>query len=211
MTCTERKIRMSGEVVTYRCDLLALDQDYGVLKYVVGERRTIATVTLVPGTLTFAVYWPDRNYNLYYWTSPEEMPAGTATGPAANGDVGPARPIAAADAAADSEQVALGARTEPPIAAGGASAPRLRPIGYYFNIVDSVSLTPLCFTYRDLVVDLFVAPGGEPVVLDEEELPRDIDPALRSFIEAIKRQLLRDHLRIIEEADRLLAPLIAAA
>jgi len=48
-------------------------------------------------------------------------------------------------------------------------------------------------------------------VLDEEELPSDIDPALRSFIEAIKRQLLRDYRGIIDEADRLLAPLLAAA
>ncbi len=168
MTCTERKIRLSGEVVTYQCDLVALEIDYGILKYVTSERRTVASATLEPGTFTFAVYWPGRNYNLYYWTIPEDPPI--------DGEAG--KPL------------------------------RLRPVGYYFNLVDSVSLSPLQFTYRDLVVDIFVSPEGELSVLDEEELPAGTDSSLLAFIEAIKRQLLRDYRTVIAEVDSLLEPVL---
>lgn len=195
MTCIERKIRLNGEVDSYRCDLLALEPDHGVLKYVVSERRTVASATLLPGTVTFALYWPERNYNLYYWALPEDPPT------AADGCAEPAE---------GSEGRPSVGEGRPPTAKGDLAS-ALRPIGYYINIVDSVSLTPACFTYRDLVLDLFIAPGGEPVVLDEEELPLDIEPALHAFIEAIKRQLLRDHRRILQEADRLLAPHLCAA
>ncbi len=169
MTCTERKIRLSGEVVTYQCDLLALEIDHGILRFVTSERRVIASATLEPGTFTFAVYWPERNYNLYYWTY----------------------------------------REDPPLDGEAGEPSRLRPVGYYFNIVDSVSLSPLQFAYRDLVVDIFVTPEGEPSVLDEDELPADTDASLLSFIEAIKRQVLRDYREIIAEVDRLLAPILA--
>ena len=171
MTCTERKIRLSGEVVTYRCELLALEIDYGILKFVTSEWRIVASATLEPGTYTFAVYWPGRNYNLYYWTFPED----------------------------------------PPIEGEESEPTPLRPVGYYFNIVDSVSLSPLQFAYRDLVVDIFVTPEGELSVLDEEELPADTDESLRAFIEAIKRQVMRDYREIIEEVDLMLAPILAEA
>ena len=168
MTCMERKIRLSGEVVTYQCDLLALEIDYGILRFVTSERRVIASATLEPGTFTFAVYWPERNYNLYYWIFPED----------------------------------------PPIEGEASEPSRLRPVGYYFNIVDSVSLSPLQFAYRDLVVDIFVTPEGELSVLDEDELPADTDESLLSFIEAIKRQVLRDYKEIIAEVHLLLAPIL---
>ncbi len=160
MNCVEKKTRLSGEVVSYQCELLSLERDHGVLRYVVPDTVTVGDLLIEKGSETYAVYWPGRNYNLYCWVVP-----------------------------------------------GAQAAAELKPFAYYFNIVDSVSLTPAEFAYRDLAVDLLVFPDGEVRVLDEDELADGADQSVRDFVNAVKRQIQTAHGKIIAEATEILVAL----
>jgi predicted RNA-binding protein associated with RNAse of E/G family len=71
---------------------------------------------------------------------------------------------------------------------------------YYFNIADQVSLSQQEFVWRDLVVDVLVDGRGVHV-LDEQELPADIELELARSIQAAKTLVMNYHRAIIEEAD----------
>lgn len=149
--CIERKRYLSGAEVVFECELVALEDRFGVLKYVLQQGWQVHGLTLRPGTLTYAFYWTDRPYNLYWWMDPD----------------------------------------------GGA-------VGYYFNLADSVALSPREFVWRDLVIDLLALPGGEILLIDEEELPDGLEPGLQAYIQAGKGLVLRDYRAIIAEAAALL-------
>jgi predicted RNA-binding protein associated with RNAse of E/G family len=70
---------------------------------------------------------------------------------------------------------------------------------YYFNIADRVSLTRTAFIWRDLVVDILFDANDTTHVLDEEDLPSDISPSLRDYIDRAKNHLLSHHNDIIAE------------
>ena len=76
---------------------------------------------------------------------------------------------------------------------------------YYFNIADSVLLTPGEFTWRDLAVDILVDPKGAVRVLDEHELPPGLPRGLLDHIMQAKEHVLARFQDIIEEADALLS------
>jgi Protein of unknown function (DUF402) len=78
---------------------------------------------------------------------------------------------------------------------------------YYFNVADWISLQSAEFIWRDLVVDVLVDPHGNVHVLDEHELPRDLDPALSRYIQSAKDLIIRDHQEIIKETDAMLRTL----
>jgi len=82
-----------------------------------------------------------------------------------------------------------------------------RDRAYYFNIADQVSLQPKEFIWRDLVVDVLVDPQGSLHVLDEHELPADLDPDLSRYIQSAKALIIRDYRKIIHEADATLRKL----
>ena len=145
--CKEIKRYLSGAEESFECELVALEDGFGILKYVIRRRWQVAGVTLEPGTVTYAFYWTGRPYNLYWWLDEQ-----------------------------------------------GAT------LGHYFNVVDSVSLSAQAFVWRDLIVDVLVLPSGQVHVLDEDELPDALDEDLRAFIEAAKRQVLREHRAIIHTA-----------
>ncbi len=65
--CIEKKHTLSGEIQTYSCELVRLDDNVGVLKYVIDREYTVADVRLAPGDVTIALYWTDRPYTLYTW------------------------------------------------------------------------------------------------------------------------------------------------
>lgn len=65
--CIEKKQTLSGEIQTYSCELVRLDDNFGVLKYVIDREYTVADVQLAPGDVTIALYWTDRPYTLYTW------------------------------------------------------------------------------------------------------------------------------------------------
>ncbi len=79
--CTERKIRLSGEEVSFECELLAYEDDLGIVRYVIERERTIDGIVLPAGTVTLGLYYSDRPYNLYYWIAPRQGPDETAEDP----------------------------------------------------------------------------------------------------------------------------------
>src|SRR5215210_942619 len=54
-----------------------------------------------------------------------------------------------------------------------------RTIAYYCNVSSDTIIEEDLVGYTDLVVDVLLRPSGETTVLDEEELPGDLAPALR--------------------------------
>ena len=78
-----------------------------------------------------------------------------------------------------------------------------RPL-YYFNIADSVLLSPAEFAWRDLAVDILIDTQGTAHVLDEHELPEDLDKALARYIKHATEHVLGDYRNIVREADALI-------
>lgn len=150
--CRERKRYLSGEEVVFECELVALESGFGILRYVLDRPWKVQDLALRPGDVTYAFYWTDRPYNLYWWVSE-------------NGQT----------------------------------------LGHYFNLADSVVLSAHEFAWRDLIVDVLVLPTGRVQVIDEDEVPETLDEGLLAYIEAGKRQVLRDQRVIIQEAAALLS------
>ena len=65
--CTEKKRLLSGTEVTYDCELAALSDKLGILKYSIDRQWQVGSVTLRPGAVTYGFYWPYRPYVLYKW------------------------------------------------------------------------------------------------------------------------------------------------
>lgn len=57
-----------------------------------------------------------------------------------------------------------------------------RTVAYYVNVSDRTEIASELVSYRDLVVDIVVRPSGALEILDEEELPTDLEPAARRSI-----------------------------
>jgi predicted RNA-binding protein associated with RNAse of E/G family len=80
-------------------------------------------------------------------------------------------------------------------------------LAFYVNLAESTAIDPRRLFWRDLTIDILIPPLGEPVVLDEDELPAGLDEAARARIEGAKREVLARaaDLRIELEAaaDRL--------
>lgn len=76
-------------------------------------------------------------------------------------------------------------------------------LGDYFNIADRVNLNPAQFEWRDLIVDIFISPQGKITVLDEDELPPDLNSELARNIHQATGQVLQNFVSILSETDRL--------
>lgn len=70
--CTEIKKTLLGQSKTYECELVTLQKHYGILKYEVDIDWIIAEYLIPKGSKTLAFYWPDRNYNLYWFKDPND-------------------------------------------------------------------------------------------------------------------------------------------
>jgi hypothetical protein len=151
----EKKILLTGEVQTFLCELLHLDDSVGVLRYVVNRSYEISGIKLLPVDITIALYWIDRPYTLYIW----RLNQGKDT-------------------------------------------------VYYFNIADRISLQPQEFIWRDLVVDVLVDTQKNVYVLDENELPVDLGQELARYIQSAIALLVREHRRVIHEADAIVSKLL---
>lgn len=150
-TIQERKRYLSGVEVTFECELVALEGRRGILKHVIDQQWQVTGLTLEPGIVTYAFYWTDRPYNLYWWQNEN----------------------------------------------GGT-------VGFYFNLADSVSLSAAEFVWRDLIVDVLVLPDGRVRVIDEDEVPEELEDGLRIIIEAGKNEVLQDYQDIIQEVEAML-------
>jgi predicted RNA-binding protein associated with RNAse of E/G family len=87
--------------------------------------------------------------------------------------------------------------------------PARATIGFYFNICDRVSIRPDVIDWRDLTVDVLATPGGRLDVLDEDELPAQLDADVAAHIELGKAAILRAPAAVtaeIEAASRALFP-----
>lgn len=83
-----------------------------------------------------------------------------------------------------------------------------RAILFYINLSDRTVITPEAIHWRDLIVDLLITPDGQCLVLDEDELPPDLDPALLATIEAARDDLVRDHPALVVELEERAAMLL---
>lgn len=90
-------------------------------------------------------------------------------------------------------------------------APDGRTLGLYVNLGDRIRLAPDRVTWRDLAVDLLVTPDGRCRVLDEDELPAGLDPALRATIAAARDRVLRERGELLAEVERRSASLLLHA
>lgn len=65
--CIEKKLTLTGGAKTYRCELVSLKDDIGILRYVIDQPYDVGGFLLSPGDETLAVYWEGRPYTLYIW------------------------------------------------------------------------------------------------------------------------------------------------
>ena len=86
-----------------------------------------------------------------------------------------------------------------------------RTLVAYINLSDRTVITPDLIHWRDLIVDVVLTPDGRCLVLDEDELPPDLDPALLAAIEAARDDLVRDHRTLLAEIEARTAALLATA
>lgn len=78
----------------------------------------------------------------------------------------------------------------------------------YFNVADGTRISGKTVEWRDLAVDVLITPDGRCRVLDEDELPADIEPELLSYINQARDDLCREPLSRLAEYDKLTRSLI---
>lgn len=88
--------------------------------------------------------------------------------------------------------------------------PRGDTLALYFNIADRTRITPAAIEWRDLTVDVLITPDQRCRVLDEDELPPALDPALAAYIAAARAELCREPLSLLVEYDKLSRSLLNA-
>jgi hypothetical protein len=81
--------------------------------------------------------------------------------------------------------------------------PRGATIGFYFNLSDStvIDVAEQRLEWRDLTLDVLATPAGRLEVLDEHELPVDLDPGLRARITAATEVILADPGALMSEIE----------
>lgn len=82
-------------------------------------------------------------------------------------------------------------------------------VACYFNVGDVTRVEPGELEWLDLAVDILATPGSAPRVLDEDELPPDLDPNTRRYVEQARDEVLRDLDNLIAEAERESSGLLA--
>ena len=65
--CTEIKETLTGTTKNYLCELVSLQKHYGILKYNIDKAWKVGGHLIPENSKTLAFYWPDRNYNLYWF------------------------------------------------------------------------------------------------------------------------------------------------
>ena len=72
-------------------------------------------------------------------------------------------------------------------------------LALYFNICDNTHISTDQVAWRDLAVDVLISPDLRCRVLDEDELPDDLDRNLRAYIETARDALCADPGRLLSE------------
>ncbi|MFO1443275.1 DUF402 domain-containing protein [Bacillus sp. Bva_UNVM-123] len=130
----ERKIRYDSTVVDHNCWLLKSEGHKIMLLHKIEESFSMMMdqkeITIQKGSYTFAYYWVDKPYNLYFWRD-------------SNGNY----------------------------------------VGAYFNIVKNTIVTEKMVSFEDLIIDIFVLPNGDYIILDEHELPEPLQQFEDGFVQ----------------------------
>ena len=74
---------------------------------------------------------------------------------------------------------------------------RQQTLALYFNICDNTRISPDRVEWRDLTVDVLITPDQRCRVLDEDELPDDLDDDLLCKINATRDRLCATPLRLL--------------
>jgi uncharacterized protein len=75
-------------------------------------------------------------------------------------------------------------------------------LGFYFNVGHTDLIAGDQVAWRDLIVDVIVAPDGRVDVLDEDELPPDLAPEHRGTIARALEQIMTNPRRLVLEIER---------
>jgi predicted RNA-binding protein associated with RNAse of E/G family len=81
-------------------------------------------------------------------------------------------------------------------------------IALYFNVSDNTIISAESIAWRDLMVDVLITPDGRCRVLDEDELPTEINAELLHYIERTRDQLCHRPLSRLADYDKLTRLLI---
>jgi hypothetical protein len=79
--------------------------------------------------------------------------------------------------------------------------PRGIVLGWYFNVVDATVVDEELVSYEDLAVDVLVDPTGRTTVLDEDELPTDLEPKRRGIVSRALEALTSSPMRLAREIE----------
>ncbi len=88
---------------------------------------------------------------------------------------------------------------------------KLQTLALYFNVCDNTRISSTQIAWRDLTVDILVTPDRRCRVLDEDELPDDIDSELLSRINATRDALCIDPAGLLLEFETRSRALLAEA
>jgi predicted RNA-binding protein associated with RNAse of E/G family len=80
-------------------------------------------------------------------------------------------------------------------------APDGSTLAHYFNVGDVTRLVGDVLEWRDLAVDVLATPDGRVQVLDEDELPPDLDPALRRYVDSARDRILSELPDLIRDSE----------
>jgi len=63
----ERKRKLDGRVLRYRCRALEVTPGRAVLLYRLEQAVDLPGLHIPANAVSYGVYWPDRPYNVYHW------------------------------------------------------------------------------------------------------------------------------------------------
>ena len=81
-------------------------------------------------------------------------------------------------------------------------------LALYLNICDNTRMSPDRIEWRDLMVDILITPDRRCRVLDENELPDDLDTDLRAHIEITRDWLCAQPQQLLSDIEQQTARLL---
>jgi predicted RNA-binding protein associated with RNAse of E/G family len=85
-----------------------------------------------------------------------------------------------------------------------------RTLAYYCNVATDTTVAEDLVAYTDLTVDVLLRPSGAASVLDEDELPPDLEPRFRIALAKALEALIADPRGVIREVERATADALHA-
>lgn len=80
--------------------------------------------------------------------------------------------------------------------------PTGKTLAYYFNVGDVARLEAGVLEWHDYAVDILATPDGRVQVLDEDELPNDMNLKLRAHVQHARDRILGELPELIRKAER---------